>query len=81
MRRDNIFFICFFSVKWHSVEIRGAILILEDEGANAMLERFAIWMKQKRCKHKYRKRYSKETGGYVMRCTKCEKEMQRYERT
>ena len=46
-----------------------------------MLERLIIWMKQKRCKHKYRKHYSKETGGYVMRCAKCEKEMQRYERT
>ena len=46
-----------------------------------MLERLIIWMKQKRCKHKYRKHYSKETGGYVIRCAKCEKEMQRYERT
>lgn len=46
-----------------------------------MLERLIIWMKQKRCKHKYRKHYSKETGDYVMRYAKCEKEMQRYERT
>ena len=77
MRRYNIFFICFFSAKWHSVEIRGAILILEDEGANAMLERFVIWMKQKRCKHKDRKDYNRDSGGYVMLGGKCGKEKER----
>lgn len=39
-----------------------------------MLERFVIWMKQKLCKHKYSKHYSRDSGAYVMRCVKCGKE-------
>lgn len=42
-----------------------------------MLERLIIWTKQKRCKHKYRKHYNRDSGGYVMRCVKCGKEKER----
>lgn len=46
-----------------------------------MLEKFLIWVKQKRCKHKYRKHYNKDKGFYVMRCMRCEKEIERDEGT
>lgn len=42
-----------------------------------MLERIAIWLKEKLCKHKYRKHYSRDSNGYVMRCVKCGKEVER----
>lgn len=31
------------------------------------------WLKQRFCKHKYRKHYDKTTKGYVRRCVKCGK--------
>ena len=31
------------------------------------------WLKQRFCKHKYRKHYDKSTKGYVRRCVKCGK--------
>lgn len=31
------------------------------------------WLKQRFCKHKYRKHYDKTTNGYVRRCVKCGK--------
>lgn len=31
------------------------------------------WIKQRFCKHKYRKHYDKTTKGYVRRCVKCGK--------
>lgn len=35
--------------------------------------RFFKWLKQKQCKHHYRKHWSRDTGGYVRRCVKCGK--------
>ncbi len=35
------------------------------------------WLRQKFCKHAYRKHWSRDAGGYVMRCVKCEKEVAR----
>nr|DAP75721.1 MAG TPA: General transcription and DNA repair, Helicase, Translocase, DNA repair.5A [Caudoviricetes sp.] len=32
-----------------------------------------IHLRQRYCKHNYRKRWSRENGGYVKRCTKCNK--------
>lgn len=32
-----------------------------------------LW-KQKRCRHHYKKRWSKEKKSYIMRCMKCGKE-------
>lgn len=31
------------------------------------------WLKQRFCKHKYRKYYDKASKGYVKRCVKCNK--------
>lgn len=31
------------------------------------------WLKQRFCKHKYRKHYDKAAKGYVRRCVKCGK--------
>lgn len=35
------------------------------------------WLRQKFCKHAYRKHWNRDAGGYVMRCVKCEKEVAR----
>lgn len=32
-----------------------------------------IKLKQRFCKHNYKKHYSTTEGGYVLRCTKCDK--------
>ena len=34
-------------------------------------------IRQRFCKHNYRKHYSPELNGYNQRCTKCEKEIER----
>lgn len=31
------------------------------------------WLKQKICKHHYCKNWSRDSGGYVKRCVKCNK--------
>lgn len=36
-------------------------------------ENMLKWLKQRFCKHKYRKHYDKATKGYVRRCVKCGK--------
>nr|DAU80529.1 MAG TPA: zinc finger domain protein [Caudoviricetes sp.] len=35
------------------------------------------WWRQRRCRHRYRKHWSREAGGYVRRCVKCGKEIKR----
>nr|DAG82567.1 MAG TPA: DNA-directed RNA polymerase [Caudoviricetes sp.] len=35
------------------------------------------WLKQKLCRHQYRKYYSRDRGMYVIRCMKCGKEVDR----
>nr|DAO20050.1 MAG TPA: antitoxin [Caudoviricetes sp.] len=40
------------------------------------------WIRQHRCRHHYRKHWSRDSGpygGYVMRCSLCGKEKGRYD--